>query len=174
MARPAACGKDEGWLPVESAELPPVRCRWCGMMAPAEAKRCGHCGRALEAPARPLRRSQRNNSGWRKVSGRRMMPHVVDDGSLRVEPLPPAPGQEPFGSWANIRMILRYDPLFGTVLVLLALEMLLQVLTQWWYGAIISGVTLWGMVTFRWWGYVLAMMGGGLGVAGGLTPTLFV
>lgn len=102
------------------------------------------------------------------------MPHVVDDGSLRVEPLPPAPGQEPFGSWANIRMILRYDPLFGTVLVLLALEMLLQVLTQWWYGAIISGVTLWGMVTFRWWGYVLAMMGGGLGVAGGLTPTRFV
>ena len=138
------------------------------MMAPAEAKRCGHCGRALEAPARPLRRSQRKNSGWRKVSGRRMMPHVVDDGSLRVEPLPPAPGQEPFGSWANIKMVLRYDPLFGGVLVLLALTVVLLFLTQRWFGVMLAAATVWGLVTFRWWGYWMAMAGAGMSLGLGL------
>jgi len=138
------------------------------MMAPAEAKRCGHCGRPMEAAAPPPRPTQRGRSGWRKVSGRRMRPYVVDDASLRVEPLPPAPGQEPFGSWANIKMVLRYDPLFGGVLVLMALTVVLLFLTQRWFGVMLAAATVWGLVTFRWWGYWLAMGSAGMNLVVGL------
>jgi hypothetical protein len=138
-------------------------------MVPAEAKRCRHCGRAMEGAAPPRRRGRREQSGWRKVSGRWMRPHVVNDGSsLRVEPLPPALGQEPFGSWANIKMILRYDPVFGAVLVLLALNVVLLLLTQRWFGMVLAAAMVWGLVTFRSWGYWLAIAGVGMNLVLGL------
>jgi len=92
---------------------------------------------------------------------------------MSVEPLPPTPGQEPIGSWANITAIMRYDPLFGAVLGLLALNALLQAVMQAWFSAVIAAAMLWGIVTFRSWGYWIVMVGAGLGVVGGVAMLAF-
>ena len=85
-----------------------------------------------------------------------------------MEPLPVAPGQEPFGSWDNFKAILRADPWFGALLVLLALEVLLQFLTTNWFGAALGGAMFWGVLTFRWWGWLVVVLGAGLGLLGGV------
>jgi len=84
------------------------------------------------------------------------------------EPLPPAPGEEPFGTWANIKSIVRLDPVFGVLLGLLALDLLINVVAQHWFGIVLSAAILWGVVTFQWWGYLIAMVLAGLGLVGGL------
>lgn len=76
--------------------------------------------------------------------------------------MPPAPGQERFGTLANIKSIARADRVFAALLALLALDLLLPLLSGYPVSTIISAATLWGVVTFRWWGYLLAMLSAGL------------
>jgi len=89
-----------------------------------------------------------------------------DNVSMKVRPLAPAPGQEPFGSWANIKVIMRHDPLFGALLVLMALNVVGGLVGQSWFRAGIGGLMLWGILTFRWWGYWLAMLLAVVGLVG--------
>ncbi|MFB3883014.1 MAG: hypothetical protein ACE149_17240 [Armatimonadota bacterium] len=84
------------------------------------------------------------------------------------EPVIPAPGQEDFGSLANIRQIMRGDKLFAAVLVLKALEVLLALMGHRWVSLAISGLVFWGIVTFRWWGFWIAVIGAAFGAMGGL------
>jgi hypothetical protein len=49
------------------------------------------------------------------------------------------------------------------MLALMALVVAVNLLTASWFSAFISGAVLWGIITFRWWGYLLAMVGAGIG-----------
>ena len=76
-----------------------------------------------------------------------------------MERLPPAEGQEPAGSWAQIRGIARADKVFAAMLAILAFQVLMAFLGASILGAILGGVILWGVLSFRWWGYWLALLG---------------
>jgi hypothetical protein len=137
-------------------------CRWCGAELPEDTRFCPRCGREWHAPG-----SRRPGSAKRR-SDRRPKPLRLDSGDLDVERLQPAPGQEPIGSWANIRAILRHDPLFGAVIVMLAASAAWQVVRGSWTGAILAAAMLWGLVTFRWWGYLVVMIGAVMGLIFGI------
>jgi len=66
---------------------------------------------------------------------------------------------------ASFISIVRQDPIFGALLILLALGVVSNVLSGDLLGMIITAVIFWGIVTFRWWGYWLAMVLTGLGLA---------
>jgi len=113
--------------------------------------------------------SQRAQESGEAARGRRAgAPQPNKGDRYRATPLPPARGQEAFGSWANIIVTARADPLFGVLLGLISANVLLQLLGQSWLGTAVAGAILWGVVTFRWWGYVLGMFGAGIGVLLGL------
>ena len=137
-------------------------CRWCGIELPEGARSCPRCGREWRAPG------ERRSGKGQAPTGRRRTPVRLDPDGLDVEPLPRAPGQEPLGSWANIRAIMRYDPLFGAVIVMLAASAVWQVVSGSWTGAILAAAMFWGLVTFRWWGYLVVMIGAGMGLAFGI------
>ena len=86
------------------------------------------------------------------------------DQRYRVEPMAPAPGQEPETSWAYIRGIARADRLFAAVLVILALQVLVAFMAGSIFGAVIGGLILWGVLSLRWWGYWLALLGALVGL----------
>jgi hypothetical protein len=139
--------------------LPPLeKCKWCGEEVPRGADRCPACGRPAALP-----------------------------GPLDIHENPPqiAFGQQPFGSWASIKEIAKGDKLFTAVLLLMALD----VCTAGFGGAfsvVLALIKLWGVLTFRWWGYWLAIIGSALGAllwlptffaaaaTGGLTGALFL
>ena len=130
----------------------PVRCQSCGKAIPAEAERCPACGRARpEGELRPL-----GGPAPAPPSRQPRLPSTPDD-LYRVEPLPPAPGQEAPGSWAYVTGIMRADKLFAAVLVLMALVALMNLAGGSILGAAIAGAILWGVLTLQWWGYLLAM-----------------
>jgi hypothetical protein len=81
-----------------------------------------------------------------------------------AEPLPPAPGQESFSSFAYLKSVMRGDPLFFALLVLLGLNVLLPLLAGWILLAVLPLIVFWGIYTFRWWGYLIAMIGVGFGL----------
>ncbi len=80
-----------------------------------------------------------------------------------VEPLPPAPGEEPFGTWESVKTIARQDPAYGALLGLGALGLLANLLSGNLFGVVLVLAVLWGLITFRWWGYLLAMFGAVVG-----------
>jgi len=82
----------------------------------------------------------------------------------QVEPLEPAPGQEPETSWKYIKAVARADKLFTAVLAFLALQVLLAFLRVDILGLILSALILSGVLSFRWWGYWLALIGALLGL----------
>ena len=128
-----------------SIQPPPDRCKWCGEALPPRADRCPLCRRPASAGPDP----------------------ALDDG-----PPAPAAGQEPFGSWANIKQTIAADKAFGAVVILLALQVALSLLTGSLYGLVTSGIVLWGLLTFRWWGLLLACVGAGLALLSAIGPFL--
>ncbi len=149
---------------MSSAEPQEVECRWCGAKAPEGAEVCPVCRRpVVRGELRPLDAGE--TGGQVAAPPRPIGPPIPRRETPRdEEPLAPAPGQEEFGSWANIRQIFRTDKMFGALLVLRALGIVIDIVTGAWTGAIIGGIVLWGVVTFRWWGYLIAMLGAGSGV----------
>jgi hypothetical protein len=63
---------------------------------------------------------------------------------------------------------MRYDPLFGALLVLMAADVLLRLLSGAGLSAIIPALMLWGIVTFRWWAWWLVTIGAALGLVVGV------
>jgi hypothetical protein len=150
-----------------------VTCRWCGETIPAGEARCPGCRRpAPNDELGPLGGTVPgqtvSGAGWPRV------PLPPAPPARPREELPPVParGQEPFGSWASIRQILRADKALGAVLVLMALSVLLDVLSGALLAALFAFAVLWGIVTFRYWGYLLAMFSAGLGLLGSAAPLL--
>lgn len=142
-------------------------CRWCGTAWKEGEALCPRCRRPVPdsdlrtldgitpegmvaAPPRP------------PVEAPHRPPPPKDD------PLPPVPGQEEFGSWASLRHIFREDKLFAVLLVLMALEMVLAFANGNNFGGSLVLILLWGIVTFTWWGYWIAMISAGLAVFQGL------
>jgi hypothetical protein len=80
------------------------------------------------------------------------------DQRYRVEPMERAPGQEPETSWTYIRGVARADRLFAAVLVILALKVLSSFMIFSIVGMVLSGAILWGVLSFQWWGYWLAII----------------
>jgi hypothetical protein len=121
---------------------------------PGEAAVCPHCHRQQEhQDLRPLGGPSRQLPP---------PPPAPRPPAPSTEPLSPAPGQEAFGTLANIKAIARADPLFAVVLALSALGVVGNLLSGYYTGTIVSAATLWGLVTFRWWGYLLALATSGL------------
>ena len=138
----------------------PGKCPRCGKPLPANTAVCPTC--PPEQPADVLR-PLGGPPARPAPPSRPPFPRPPAD-----EPLPPAPGEEPFGTWANIKSIVRLDPVFGVLLGLLALDLLINIVAQHWFGIVLSAAILWGVVTFQWWGYLIAMVLAGLGLVGGL------
>lgn len=139
----------------------PEHCRWCGSELPQGARSCPRCGREWRALGE-------RRPGRGRLPERRRTPLRLDGDGLNVEPLPRAPGQEPLGSWDSVRAILRHDPLFGAVIVMLAGSAVWQLVMGSWTGAILAAAMFWGLVTFRWWGYLVVMIGAGMGLVFGI------
>jgi hypothetical protein len=117
--------------------LPPLeKCKWCGEEVPRGADRCPACGRPAALPG-PL--------------------------DLQEDRPQVAFGQQPFGSWASIKEIAHGDKLFTAVLLLMALDVAVAALGGGSVSVLLAIARLWGVLTFRWWGYWLAMIGAGLG-----------
>jgi hypothetical protein len=143
------------------------------MMMPAAARRCPYCARTLAAsgPGTPQsahgpQTEERSLTSRPSREHRRKAPPRADGNDPPPERLAPALGQETPGSWANIKVILRHDPLLAIVLAILAASAVLQFAAQAWLGAVTSALILWGIVTFRWWGYWFAMFCGAMGFLG--------
>jgi len=145
-----------------------VRCAWCRKMMPEGAEACPHCRRAVTTDGlRPLGEggepeAETPEKGWEK-------PPATIEEKHRVERLPPAEGQEPAGSWAQIRGIARADKVFAAMLAILAFQVLMAFLGASILGAILGGVILWGVLSFRWWGYWLALLGALFGLLGSVS-----
>lgn len=138
-------------------ETPMVRCAWCRKMMPEGAEACPHCRRAVRTDElRPL-----GGEGAEPAAGGKAWekPPATIEEKHRVERLPPAEGQEPAGSWAQIRGIARADKVFAAMLAILALQVLMAFLGGSMLGAILGGLILWGVLSFQWWGYWLALLG---------------
>jgi len=138
-------------------------CKWCGEKLPEGAEVCPLC-------RRPTATGQLRSLGTADQSSTQPPAPQARQWShpREREPVAPAPGQEDFGSWANIRQIMRGDKLLGVVLGMMALQVLLALLAHRWISLAISGLVLWGLVTFRWWGFWIAVIGAGFGALGGL------
>ena len=138
------------------------RCPTCGRPLPAGVAACPGCGQSeSQDELRPL---GGGDSPGRPAPSPRL-PSPPPSGVPAFEPLPPDPGQEPFGTWANIKHTARLDPVFGALLGLLALAVLVNAASGDMFGVLLWAVILWGVVTFRWWGYLLAMLVAGVAVA---------
>jgi hypothetical protein len=150
-----------------------VICRWCGETIPAGVEKCPGCRRPAPSdelgPLGGTASGQTvSGAGWPRV------PLPPPPPPRPREELPPAAarGQEPFGSWASIVQILRADKALGAVLVLMTLSVVLNILTGAVLAALFSFAVLWGVVTFQYWGYLLAMFGAGLGLLRSAGPLL--
>ncbi len=140
-----------------------VKCRWCGEAIPEGAAHCPACRRPVpNQDLRPLDvgAAATGGPGWPNVP----LPPPPPARPREELPSVPARGQEPFGSWASVRQILRADKVLGATLVLMAISVVLNTLTGALLAAGFSAAVLWGVVTFRYWGYLLAMFSTGLGL----------
>ena len=150
---------------MSSPQPPQAECKWCGEKLTEGAEQCPLCKRPVTGGLRPIGDAvgTQRRSGVPAPSRPAPPPPPRWQSPREREPVIPAPGQEEFGSWASIRYILRADKAFGAMLALMALVVAVNLLTASWFSAFISGAVLWGIITFRWWGYLLAMVGAGIG-----------
>lgn len=183
---------------MESSDEPMVRCAWCRRMRPADAETCPHCGRvgasdelrplggseesspdesrATDKPSagtddiRPLGEDRRPPSapGQPDASGSAESPDRRQRPSYTVEPLAPAPGQDNPLTWAYLRLLAKEDPAYSFVLALAALSVLMSFVNFNIIGLIFSIAVFWGLLSFQWWGYLIAMFGALLGVLAAL------
>ncbi len=141
-------------------ETPVVRCAWCRKMMPEGAEACPHCRRAVRTDelrplgegAEPAAEEGAGGKRWEK-------PPATIAEEHRIRRAPPAEGQEPAGSWAQIRGIAQADKVFAAMLAILALQVLMAFLSASILGALLGGLILWGVLSFQWWGYWLALLG---------------
>jgi len=135
------------------SQPPEQICVACGKPIPGDLDKCPECGRVRirPRPGPPGGAGERRAAPLPPTTGRRRSERH------RMEPVQPAPGQEEPGSWAYIKGIKRADKVFGALLVLMALETLGELARGRWFGALVSAIILWGVLTLRWWGYLVAM-----------------
>jgi hypothetical protein len=150
---------------MSSPQPPQAVCKWCGEKLAEGAEQCPLCKRPVAGSLRPIgdAAGSRPSPGIANPSRSAPPPTPRWERPRDREPVAPAPGQEEFGSWASIRHIFRADKVFASLLVLLSLGVFFNVLGQNWFGVILGGAVLWGIVTFQWWGFWLAIIGAGLG-----------
>jgi len=159
LGRSRTAGEDAA-VSRNSPEPPNVKCPVCGKPVPTQASACPDCTPGQEEDElRPL-----GGPPPRQIPKPSLPPPAPRPAD--TEPLPPAPGQEPFGTLANIKAIVRADPIFGCLLFLMALNVLANALSGSVLGILISAAMLWGVLTFQWWGYLIAMVSVGLSLFG--------
>ena len=80
------------------------------------------------------------------------------------DPVQITPGYDLPSMWRSVQQVSQADRLFEIALALLALLLLISLLSRSLVGIVIATAMLWGIVTFQWWGYLMAMIGAGLNV----------
>ncbi len=150
---------------MSSVEPQEAECRWCGAKAAENAEVCPLCRKPMRLQAQE---AAQHTAESRDPESELQVTPAYTRATRVEEPLPPAPGEGEFGSWASIKEIFRTDKLFSVVLILIAMQTVVAVISGAWMSAVFSGILLWGIVTFRWWGLWIAAIGAGFGVMNGV------
>ncbi len=161
---------------MSAGQPPQSECKWCGEKLAEGAEQCPLCRRPVAGDLRPVgdavgvpprtgappptRGAPSSRPPWERPR--------------EQEPVKIAAGQGPFGSLIAVVHVMRGDALFAVVLVLLALNVVGKLLTGRWLDAVIAGAILWGIITFRRWGYLVAMFLNGLALLLGPFAVVFV
>ena len=142
-----------------------TECPRCRQPLPTGEGPCPHCGALIPTdeltplggppPSPPPPPAPREE--WSPAEERERL--------YKTGPVERAPGQDAPGSWGYIRYIAKQDPLFAVVLGLLALDVLVSLSAGSVIGAIPPAAVFWGVYTFCSWGFWLAMIGAGFGLA---------
>ena len=150
-----------------------MKCQHCGRWIPTGREHCQHCEepqekvelRPLGGTAAPPRPStpEAGTHGRDLVSqvGKREIP-------AEPEPLPRPPDQEDARSWRYVSSLARADPALAVLLALMAISALASLLREDLVSAMVQGAILWGVLTFQWWGYYIALALAALSVVAGV------
>lgn len=148
-----------------------VKCQHCGRWIPTGGERCQHCGESQQtvelrplggAPAPPPPRAPH-------AAGRGQDPASPRTGrEPPAEPQPLPPDQEDARSWRYIGGLARADPALAVLLALMAISALASLVRGDLVSAMIQGAILWGVLTFQWWGYFIALALAALSVVAGV------
>ena len=148
-----------------------VKCQHCGRWIPTGREHCQHCEepqqevalRPLGGAAAPPRPSTpaagTDGQGLASQAGGREPP-------VEPEPVPLPPDQEDARSWRYVSGLARADPALALLLALMAIAALASLLRRDLFGAIVGGAILWGVLTFQWWGYFIALAFAAISVLG--------
>ena len=148
-----------------------VKCQHCGRWLPTGREHCQHCGEPQHevelrplggAPAPPRPSTPEAGTGGQDLAsqaGKREIP-------AEPESLPLPPDQEDARSWRYVSGLARADPALAALLALMAIAALASLLRLDLLGAIVGGAILWGVLTFQWWGYFIALAFAAISVLG--------
>ncbi len=160
---------------------PPKPCRVCGREIPQQAQTCAHCGQAqapreagAEGGLRPLDGGPEGPSGRRPPPPPSRAPSSPPPTRYRApgERSEPSAGQPRRGDvtlWQFVQDQWQTDRWFAVLLGLVALNAVLALLQGNLFGVIVSGIVLWGLLTYNFWIYALMLLSVGFStISGGL------